>query len=87
MARTGCANVGSLRVVKMTVVWPVSMSSPMVTKAIKRNVCCCALLCAAVQNLSQNSGTFRYLWRDKAGTECNTESNSLDFETPKNVLF
>lgn len=41
----------------------------------------------AMQNLSQNSGTFRYLWRDKVGTEYNTESNSSDFETPINVVF
>lgn len=45
MARTGFANVGSLRVVEIIVVWSVSMSSPMVTKTIKRNVCCCTLLC------------------------------------------
>lgn len=45
------------------------------------------LLCGAMPNLSQNSRTLRYLWRDKAGAEYNTESNSLDFDTSKNVVF
>lgn len=73
MARTGCVNFGSLRVVEMIVVWPVSKPSPVVTKTIKERV----LLCAAILELLDICESIKQapnIIQDR-------------IETPKNAVF